>query len=148
MSQQYRFFMVIVALFLVSTLMLQGQVQYTASQFLLSYPAISDNTDIVLDVPFVIAVEEPFVFTGNYTLSFHTDPNNPSNARVELGSGAVLNLRVPTLTNTNRVIAFYDSVRFSALPATKIIIGDGVSAQHGRLAFYGTSSFVQVGGVQ
>lgn len=143
MLRQYRFFIVIVVFFLTGVLMLQGQMQYTASQFLISYPVISANTDIILDVPFIITVEEPFVFTGDYTLSFHTDPSNPSNARVELGSGVVMTLRIPTLTNTNRVITFYDTVRFIALPATTLIIGDGISTQHGRLAFYGTSSFVQ-----
>lgn len=145
MFQKCRFFMITMVLCLAYMPLLQA---ITASQFLLSYPVISANTDIILDVPFIIAVEEPFVFTGDYTLSFHADPSNPGNARVELGSGAVMTLRVPTLTNTNRVIAFYDRVRFTTLPATTIIIGNGVSVQRGRLAFYGTSSFVQAGGVQ
>ena len=144
MLQKYRVFMVTVVLCLVCIPLLQA---IAASQFLLSYPVISANTDIILDVPFVIAVEEPFVFAGDYTLSFHTDPSNPGNARVELGSGGVMMLRIPTLTNTNRVIAFYDTVRFTTFPATTLIIGNGVSTQHGRLVFYGMSSFVQQEGI-
>ncbi|KKR95881.1 MAG: hypothetical protein UU47_C0023G0005 [candidate division TM6 bacterium GW2011_GWE2_41_16] len=89
---------------------LQAVTNYTASQFIADlYPALTDDTIITFDVPMhFIGSVQPFVFSGNYTLTLKTDPANPTNAYILLDTTSTLN--IATLT-ANRSIIFQDTMQ-------------------------------------